>query len=68
MAELLEYLTDSGVNRAENMLSTLIGPELDNNDNEIGKPEVDNSEENPAYVLGKQKVYEVEEDQAWRIN
>ena len=37
------------------MLSTLIGPELDNNDNETEKPEVDNVEEDQASVLEKPK-------------
>ena len=46
------------------MLSILIGPELDKDDNEMEKPEVDNIEEYQASVLEKAKVDEVEEYQA----
>ena len=42
--ELLDSWTGSGVNKANNMLSILIGPELDKDDNEMEKPEVDNIE------------------------
>ena len=45
MAELLEALTDYEFNRAKKMSPTLFGPELDNNKNEMEKPEVDNVEE-----------------------
>ena len=46
------------------MSSTLIGPNLDNNDNKMEKPEVDNVEEDQNSILKKPKVDEVEEDQA----
>ena len=44
MASLLEVWTDPGVNRAEKMLSTSIGPDLDNDENEIEIFEVKNVE------------------------
>ena len=43
------------------MSSTLIGPELDNDYNKIENPEIDNVEEDQAYVLEKPRFYEVEE-------
>ena len=46
------------------MPSTIIGLELDNNENEMEKPKVDNVEEDQASVLEKPKVDNVEEDQA----
>ena len=61
MAALLEAWTDSGVHRSENMSSTSIGPELDNNENEIEKPEVYNIEEEQDFFLEQPKVDEVEE-------
>ena len=64
MTELLEAWTDSEVNRAEIILSTLIGPNLDNNDNKMENLEFDNVEEHQASVLEKPKVDEFEEDQA----
>ena len=46
------------------MSSNLIIPELDNDANEIEKPEVQNAEEEQATVLEQQKVDKVEKDQA----
>ena len=57
MAALSEALTDSVVNRAENMVSTAIGPELDNDENEIENPEILNVEEEQATVLEQPKVH-----------
>ena len=37
------------------MLSTLIGPELDNDDNEMEEPKVDNVEEDQSSVIFKEK-------------
>ena len=37
LASLLESWTDSGVNRAENMSSTVIGTKLDNDEKEMEK-------------------------------
>ena len=45
-------------------MSTLIGPNLDNNDNKMENLEFDNVEEHQASVLEKPKVDEFEEDQA----
>ena len=42
------------------MSSTLIGPDLDNNNNKMEKPEVDNVDEDQASILEKRKVDEVE--------
>ena len=42
------------------MYSTSIGPELDNDENEIDKPEGDNVEEEQASVMEQPKVDEVE--------
>ena len=64
MAELLEAWTIYRVYRAEKISSTSIGPELDNYENEMEKPEVDNVEEDQNSILKKPKVDEVEEDQA----
>ena len=44
MAALLEAWTGFGVNRADKIPSTWIGPELYNNDNKMEKPEFDNVE------------------------
>ena len=41
------------------MSSTFIGPELDNDENEMEKPEVDNVEEEQSSVLEQPKVDEV---------
>ena len=46
------------------MSSTSIVPELDNDLNEIEKPEVQNAEEEQATVLEQPKVDKVEKDQA----
>ena len=46
------------------MSSNLIGPELDNDDNEMGKLEVDDDEEDQESELEKPKVDKLEEDQA----
>ena len=42
LAELLEAWPDSGVHRADKMSSTSIGLKLDNNENEMEKPDVEN--------------------------
>ena len=63
MAELLEAWTIYRVYRAEKISSTSIGPELDNYENEMEKPEVDNVEEVQASVLEQPRVDEVEEYQ-----
>ena len=46
------------------MSSTSIGTELDKNDNEMEKPEVDNVEEYQASVMEKPKFDNAGEDQA----
>ena len=45
------------------MSSTSIGTELDNNKNEMEKPEADNVKGEQASVLEQQNFDEVEEDQ-----
>ena len=64
MSSLLEAWTDSGVNRSDNMLSSLICADFYNDENEMEKPEVDNVEEYQTSVMKKPKVDEVEEYQA----
>ena len=64
LAALVEAWTDSRFNRAENILSTLIVPGLDNGDNEMEKLEVDHVEEDQASFLEKPKFDEVEQDEA----
>ena len=59
MAALLEAWNNYGVNKVDKMLPTLIGPDLDNDENETKKPEVDNVEEYQASVMEKPKVDEV---------
>ena len=59
MAALLEAWINYVVHRVEEMESTSIGPEFDNNENEIEKPEVDNVEEEQSSVLEQTKVDEV---------
>ena len=44
MAELLEAWSDSGVKREYNMLSNLIGPKLENDENEMEESKVNNVE------------------------
>ena len=46
------------------MSSTSIGPELDNDENEIGKPEVKIFEEEQATFMEQPKVDQVERYQA----
>ena len=56
---LLEAWNDYGFNKTDKMSSTLIGTKLDNDKNEMEKPEVDNVEEKQSSVLEQPKVDEV---------
>ena len=55
MVALLKAWYNSGVNREEMMSSTLIGPELEKNDNEMEEQKFDNIEEDQASVILKKK-------------
>ena len=51
MAALLKAWSDSGFNRENTMSSNLIGPNLENDENEMEEPKVDYVEENQASIL-----------------
>ena len=53
LTSLLEAWWDAGVNREDMMLSNLIDPGLENNENEMEDLKVDNIEEDQASVLIK---------------
>ena len=59
LAKLLEPWTDSGDHRAEKMPSTLIGADLDKNENEVEKPEVRNVKEKQSSILEEPKFDEL---------